>query len=620
MFDKKDNNKTIVEDTAEGKTLVKTCIDRVNFEESKSYLKDVFKKLGYRLVDGKITHSKKEALNYLSARFLEEEIEHSIENDGLILSNKGIDKLSSREEEMVFKLEKKLKEVKKNQPEKTYFMKKEYEPSRQTKIIEKDGKSKTLSFENEDVFQSNVLKVISFYPYLHDDNKVFWRYCFEKGFYQQVDDRQVIHDLYSELGNDEMNKATKRKKYLIQFENASYVKWIGLKNEYGGNPFEKDLYTVQFGKKIFDILNNKLIDSSPEYFITNPIPHNLSESNKTARIDELIGQWCGDNNINFVKDLIAYSCINHNHEKLVVFCHGPQNSGKSLFLDLLTRFLGESNTISSNLDLISNPNQRFETINLRNKKLLLCSETEGGTDKTYDTSVLKKLSGMDKLRGEVKGKQGTCNFTFKGKCFFATNSLPRIKDTTDDAFMGRTVLLDFPNSFKKSGSVKSLIETIPSSEYNNLATFCLERIQEWTNKDRIDIRGLKSIDERIKIYKEITNPIINFINDNYIVTEDDYDEVLTSDFFDGYNSYLQERGLKSLKSWDIGREIKRCSLLKNCKKTRKGEGNNRYHVYKGIRKNTKIESEGISAISFPAKPMINGQIKDLETGKQKVLK
>jgi putative DNA primase/helicase len=97
---------------------------------------------------------------------------------------------------------------------------------------------------------------------------------------------------------------------------------------------------------------------------------------------------------------------------------GPGGTGKGTFFRLATALIGDKNVFPSTLKNLEE--NRFELAAAAKAKLIIVTEAEkyGG-----EVNVLKAITGQDKNRIEVKGRQQKCGdgFTFKGFVMLSAN-------------------------------------------------------------------------------------------------------------------------------------------------------------------------------------------------------
>lgn len=325
-------------------------------------------------------------------------------------------------------------------------------------------------------------------------------------------------------------------------------------------------FKLQFGRQVFDVRHEidavgQAKDAEPFDFMENIIPHSMGDNMEMPFLEKLFSDWTGGKP-NLLKDIIAYCAIKGNPLKLIFFYHGKGDSGKSQFLKLLAKFFSINDVISSNYSILSDGSERFELYKLREKKICLISEID--SKKVYSTNTLKLLSGNDLIRAEKKGSQELCDFYFEGKIHIATNDIPTLKDSGDTAFLGRCVIVDFPNSFEPLA--KDIIQAIPKKEFQSLSRYVFLKLREWEKNSKIEISDLSKKDERIRIYAAKSNPVLTFFEKciewdlnydplNTSGNDSDY-KIRVSELLESLNGYLKSHQRQTLSSQDLGYFLK----------------------------------------------------------------
>lgn len=121
--------------------------------------------------------------------------------------------------------------------------------------------------------------------------------------------------------------------------------------------------------------------------------------------------------------------------------YGTGGNGKSIFISLYNKFLGEENV--SSVDLYNLEENRFAPSMLLNK----LANTFADIDSRFleKSSMIKSLTGRDRVFAEYKNRMP---FSFENfaKLTFSANKLPSFKDTSEGNFR-RWMILTFPNKF-----------------------------------------------------------------------------------------------------------------------------------------------------------------------------
>lgn len=405
----------------------------------------------------------------------------------------------------------------------------------QKKIIEKileERKKQNLTQANTILYWAeNLCKAI---PYYYDKNNLWWIYNFEENKYEITDETDILNALRltSNVGEMTINK----KSQLVEA-----LKQIG--REY--SPKELGKEWIQFKNEIHNIETNQKKEATPEYLTTNPIPHPIGENEETPEIDKLFTEWVGEQYKQTLYEIIAYCCLSDYPLHRFFILTGSGLNGKGKFLEILEKFIGESNATNIDLDAITDGNNRFEKANLYKKLVCLVGETNYGQIKK--TGMLKSLTGGDLITFEFKNKNPFQARNY-AKIIMATNSLPPTTDRTT-GFYRRPLIIDFPNTFKED---PKLLERIPEKEYSNLAKKCLRILKNLLENKKFHNEG--TIEERMQKYEDVSNPLQRFLREKTV--QDMNGHIFKFDFKDRFISWQQQNGYRVWNETMIGKMMK----------------------------------------------------------------
>ena len=142
---------------------------------------------------------------------------------------------------------------------------------------------------------------------------------------------------------------------------------------------------------------------------------------------------------------VIFLCITRftHHEQMVVLI-GTGANGKSKFVDVLVRIVGERNVSSLSLDRMAN---RFEVGDLAGKLVNISSDISSTYLAGDGAAIWKQVTGGDLLKADVKGLEG---YVFRAYCFLlvTANRLPKIEGGIDKAVSRRLHVIPFTHSFR----------------------------------------------------------------------------------------------------------------------------------------------------------------------------
>lgn len=371
------------------------------------------------------------------------------------------------------------------------------------------------------------------YPFFYDKGKIWWLWDYAEYRWKQVDETDLFNYI-SKASNANTISSTDKSEII---ESLKQVGRMHLPKE-----FEKTW--IQFKDTIVDFKTGDSFEACPDYFSTNPIPWKTNGSDSTPNMDRIFTEWVGEKNVMTLYQILAY-CLVSDYPIHRIFCfYGEGLNGKSKFIQLLKRFIGEENVTATELDSLIN--SRFEVTRLYKK--LACLMTETNFEELERTSVLKKLTGQDTIGFEYKNKNPFEGINY-AKLLIATNNLP---PTTDKSigFYRRWLIVDFPNRFTEK---KDILAEIPESEYMALATKCLKILKELLITGEFSNEG--SIEDRTKRFEDRSNPFEKFWKER-IDESDPNANIWKHEFKDKLSAFLQDNRFRQLSDDFISKKMK----------------------------------------------------------------
>lgn len=217
---------------------------------------------------------------------------------------------------------------------------------------------------------------------------------------------------------------------------------------------------IAFNNGILNIEDGTMQEFSEEIHITNRIPFDYVDfasvlaSGEKPEAVKIIDYWLDsfteyNHEKRLVLEEVAGLCMYkknsglRRHNTIIV---GPAQSGKSVFISMLTKLIGEENTSYCSIEEICNLNNRFSVINMVDKILNISADVSKRG--IYEASRLKNLTTGDKIYVEQKG-QPMFEMSFYGKMVFGANELPII---SDDAIPSRFEFIEASADFKSTGN------------------------------------------------------------------------------------------------------------------------------------------------------------------------
>lgn len=308
---------------------------------------------------------------------------------------------------------------------------------------------------------------------------------------------------------------------------------------------------IAFTNGVLDVITMQFYDFSPEFIITNKIPHAFNPQATSELLEKTISNLaCNDQKTeDLLYEAVGYNFLRKNELRKSFFLLGAKRNGKSTFLDMIQTLLGEENT--SNLDLCE-IGDRFRTAELTGKLANIGDDI--ADDWLSNTSIFKKVVSGDVITVEKKGKDPYKLHSY-AKFFFSANTLPRLgKGRDSQAVMDRLVIISFDATFSKDDPdfdpfIKYKLREEPVIEALIVkGVEGLRRVlanNEFTSTDK----GECLIDE----YEYINNPLQSYLDD---LDDSEWLRNPVKDVYRRYSVYCAECNLQAVSALEFQRQVK----------------------------------------------------------------
>lgn len=406
-------------------------------------------------------------------------------------------------------------------------------------------------------------QILSIQPLYYDKARLWWAWHKEKFKWEVVDDTDILIQVDSLAVINTIQ--TKERVEILESLKQESRKVI---------PKPIKSTWIQFQDTIVDIKSGEEFKATPKYFATNPLPYPLHKERyiETPILDKVFQEWVGEDYVKTLYQIISY-CMIPSYPLHRIFCFiGGGMNGKSCFLTLLRKFIGEDNVCSTELDTLLT--SRFEVTRLHKK--LVCQMGETNFSEIHKTSMLKKLSGGDLIGFEYKRKDPFQETNY-AKIMIATNNLPTTTDKTI-GFYRRWMIIDFPNQFSEK---KDILEEIPEEEYEMLAVKCLGILYDLLKEKEFHKEG--SIEDRMKKYEDHSDPLEKFLKE---YTQEDIESYTWKHEFEKkLNEWCLENKFRTMSEVVIGKKMKEKGIKQDQRQaTWLSQGiQKRYRVWLGIK-------------------------------------
>lgn len=313
-----------------------------------------------------------------------------------------------------------------------------------------------------------------------------------------------------------------------------------------------DANLIAFQNGVLDVISGEFTDFSPEYIITNKIPHNYVEDAESELLDNTMKKLaCRDESVEkLLYQAVGYCMYRRNELRKSFFCLGNKRNGKSTFLDMVNTLLGEDNV--ANLDLCE-IGDRFRTAELNGKLANIGDDIND--EWVSNTAIFKKVVSGDVITVERKGKD-PFKLRSYAKFFFSANSLPRLGRGKDSqAVLDRLVIIPFDAMFSKNDA-----DYDPFIKYKLRGEDVMEALIAKSIPALRDVLAdnefiiCDKVAESLEEFEKSNDPILEFFEE---LTEDEYINEPIKKVYQIYTSFCFSNNLSPISALEFQKRMKK---------------------------------------------------------------
>jgi putative DNA primase/helicase len=297
---------------------------------------------------------------------------------------------------------------------------------------------------------------------------------------------------------------------------GSYAKNNGVKEI-----FDKIKRKTESNREEFDIVpenmiatNNHIIDVSPhdkKYNFKKKFNINYNPNLDCPKIKKFISKTFYPCDIPQIQEYGGMLLIKKYAFKKAVILQGPQNTGKTVFLNLISSFCGKKNVAGLSLQKISQ-GKTFDLLVLKDAFVNIHDDLSGND--LNDTGGFKKAVGDGEICGEEKFGD-YIRFKNSAKHLFACNKIPSVKEIDDDAYYGRWLIWVLDKVIlKKNRDINLINKLTTEEELSGLLNWFIEGYIRLVKNNGFS--NEKTCEETRELMIHNSNPIAKFASERLI--------------------------------------------------------------------------------------------------------
>ena len=313
-----------------------------------------------------------------------------------------------------------------------------------------------------------------------------------------------------------------------------------------------DANLIAFKNGVLNLADGTFNDFSPEYIITNKIPHNYRPDAQSDLLDNVMSKLaCHDESVlKLLYQSVGYCFYRRNELRKSFFLLGEKRNGKSTFLDMVDNMLGEENV--ANLDLCEIGHE-FKTAELYGKLANIGDDIND--EWVSNTAVFKKVVSGSVITVAKKGKD-PFKLSSYAKFFFSANALPRLGRGKDSAaVLDRLVIIPFDAKFSKTDP-----DYDPFIKYKLRGEDVMEALIAKAVPALVEVIGnqefehCSKVDDNLAEFEKSNNPILEFYDE---LDERDYLNESIKVVYQKYTAFCLSNNLQAVSALEFQKQMKK---------------------------------------------------------------
>lgn len=334
------------------------------------------------------------------------------------------------------------------------------------------------------------------------------------------------------------------------------------------NDFDNHDFMLNCENGVIDLTSGKLLEHKKEYMMSKYTPIVYDDSEEPKQWLRFLDQiFLGDQElVHFIQKAVGYTLTGSIREQSLFILYGDGSNGKTVFLDIISRLLGEyavNAQVESILERKNGSNYTSDLARLKGARFVTTGENNEGSK--LNEGLIKQLTGGEQITARFL--YGT-EFEFypNFKLWLATNHKPIIRGT-DTGIWRRIMAIPFRYKVAEKDRDKNLIFKL-EQELPQILAWAVKGCLMWQKEQ---LEPPTAIRESTAEYKNEMDIISSFIEECCSIEEW---ETNANALYAEYEQWAKSSNEYVMSKTKFGRE-----LAKKFEKERKSYG----VVYKGIR-------------------------------------
>lgn len=292
----------------------------------------------------------------------------------------------------------------------------------------------------------------------------------------------------------------------------------------------KYTYLINVRNGMYDVMEDKLLPHDQKYKSTIQLNVVYDPAAECPVISKFLSEVTTPEGQAKVIQYAGYACTPDIKFQRTLLIDGPQQNGKSTFLEMLCHMIGQENTSQQSIQSLND--DRFAREQLNNKLVNFYGDLPA--KKLHDNSVFKMLTSDQYIDGEKKYGQ---KFRYKNTIhqMYALNKVPELSDPGELAFFRRLLCVTFPKSFEGEADRGLSKKITTDTEISGFFNYAMVGLRILLEMDEFCYN--KTVEDIQKEYLNKSNPVATFLDE---CTEYCSGEIIKKGLYETFKAWCEQ--------------------------------------------------------------------------------
>lgn len=319
------------------------------------------------------------------------------------------------------------------------------------------------------------------------------------------------------------------------------------------NPIEFDKVPIEYlclENGVLNITTKELQEDNPKFYFKSRIPIIYNQKQDCPTIKKFIGEICYPEDVPIIQEWFGFCLFRKYFIKKGIILFGDKNTGKTVLMNLLIKFIGEMNVSGISLQRIASKD-KFALASLNNKYVNAYDDLSAND--LNDAGGFKIATGGGYVTAEHKFGDSFQFMTF-AKNIFATNKIPNVKEINDDAYYERWIPIPLDNQIPDKEQDKFILEKLTTKEeLSGLLNWALEGLDRLLKNNKFSYN--KNSEEIKMLMLRQNNPLVAFAEE--VLKQEDGNRISKDQMYQVYSKWCEMKKVPRLSKTQLGRNLEK---------------------------------------------------------------